>query len=370
MAEFEYNLLIIHNIKEVRDDIISLFGGGLPQNSKFPEDMIFTSREFVGNVMIESSDSENQQERSRKLYIHTATSAQDYRIHWSDHIHHAVLLNLALPEEEYTEPGKEIGMTLLKEIKRDHPETEVIVFTDLLVLNWAIEAVKNGAFYFIEQPRIPTEFVKALVVRIIQMTEKAHLDSLTALHNRRFFQSSLKNHWDEFNRIGEEKRIIQSKYLSLILIDFDDFKTVNDVCGHPGGDRALQLVAGKIEERFRKTDVKGRIGGDEFAVLLPHMDHLGALKLAERVRAEIERHGQGFEYEVRRNRVDLTISAGVATYPIPNAFPELDQFISEADRALYEGKRKFGKNSVCGYGKDGKIYPYSELREVWTCCDD
>jgi diguanylate cyclase (GGDEF)-like protein len=355
MVEFEYTLLIVHNSAEVREDLIKLFDGTAPENME-ALDMNIQYREYEGKISVHIHGDEGPKEEQRKLFIHTATSAQEYRMSWRDHLHHAVLLNLALPEDTFSEPRKETGMNLLKEIKRDHPQTEVIVFTDQMVANRAIEAVKNGAFYFIQQPQIYLEFVQALVARIIQMTEGTYLDTLTDLYNRRFFQNSLKDFWEESSHTTAYPRRDHRTDLSLIQIDLNDFKNINDTYGHPEGDKALHHIARIIAGSFRKTDVIGRIGGDEFAAIVPYTDHLKALEIAERLRYQIEVQ----QLELRRGNVQekvrLTISAGVATYPQPNPVSNVEAFVKAADEALYHAKKEFKKNAVCGYRDNGMIF--------------
>ena len=361
MAEFEYNILIIHNVKEVRDDLIEVFGGHLPQDTRQPDDMVSDYWEFEGLINVTLPMVKGPRKESRKLFIHTAASAREYRFRWRNHIHHVVLLNLTLPEDESARPQKEVGMDLLREIKQDHPDSEVIVFTEQMVLDRAIEAIENGAFYFIQQPHIYLGFVKTLVARIIQMMEGAYADPLTGLSNRRFFQSSLQNYWEEYFRISGDDRRERKGFLSLVMMDVDSFKRINDTHGHPEGDATLRFVAEMIDERFRKTDIKGRIGGDEFAVILPDTEHKDALNRAERLREKIKTESITSQKNEAEKEEPRTISAGVATFPVPNNVSDLEEFVKAADDALYFAKREFKKDCVCGYTQKEELASFSEI---------
>ncbi len=362
MAEFEYSLLIVHNDQQVTEDLVELFRG---QSADHFEDSEIDIRywEFEGMIRVHISTKDGPEEEERKLFIHTASSAQEYRMLWRDHIHHAVLLNLTLPEDPLSVPSREIGMNLLKEIRHDHPNSEVIVFTDQMVASPAIEAIRNGAFYFIQQPCIHLEFVQALVARIIQMTEGAYLDTLTGLYNRRFFESSLKNFWEESVGSGERGRRDRGGDLSLILIDLIDFRVVNDRYLHKGGDAALLHAARFLGACFRKTDILSRIGGDEFAVIVPYTDHRRALEAAERTRQQIQTSSLHLMHKTNNviENVTFAISAGVATYPTPNTASTMDDLVKAADEALYHAKEKSNKNVVCGYDNDGQIFSFSEV---------
>ena len=125
--------------------------------------------------------------------------------------------------------------------------------------------------------------------------------------------------------------------VSLILLDIDHFKRVNDEHGHDAGDSALRLLAGALREEVRGVDTAARYGGEEFAIILPQAGEEGALVVAERLRSRIERTevpGVGC----------ITASIGVATFPLHASSREL--LVTTADRALYQAKRT-GRNRVC-----------------------
>ena len=132
-----------------------------------------------------------------------------------------------------------------------------------------------------------------------------------------------------------------SHTLSLIMLDIDDFKEFNDTYGHPRGDRVLQSVSDVIRANLREMDIAARYGGEEFVVVLPETDSEGALAVAERIRADVEKFefvgGEGLK------PVHKSVSVGVATYP--DDATSQSRLIEMADKAMYSAKRA-GKNKV------------------------
>lgn len=166
----------------------------------------------------------------------------------------------------------------------------------------------------------------------IELEELAIRDSLTNLYNRR-----------EFDRLLEEEMHRALRYehpLSLLLIDLDKFKEINDNLGHRAGDQALRLVATMINGISRKGDVIARYGGDELALLLPETPDEDAMILAERLRKKIAREQIGVE---DGEQIGLTLSIGVAT-----TGPDISngaELVDAADRAMYTAKAD-GRNRV------------------------
>ncbi|MDY6851296.1 MAG: GGDEF domain-containing protein [Thermodesulfobacteriota bacterium] len=161
--------------------------------------------------------------------------------------------------------------------------------------------------------------------------ELANIDELTKLSNRRAFNLRLAEEMNRSKRYGHP--------LSLIMLDLDDFKKVNDNYGHVVGDSLLEITAGSIKAMVRQSDFPARYGGEEFVVICPETDIKEACLIAERIRTKIDET----RFTVRGDSVKATISGGVST--ISQDEKELD-FIDRADKCLYLAK-KSGKNRIC-----------------------
>jgi diguanylate cyclase (GGDEF)-like protein len=163
----------------------------------------------------------------------------------------------------------------------------------------------------------------------LQMQQQALTDGLTGCFNRRFFEIQLERDLHLATRMRQP--------VSLILIDIDHFKRVNDTHGHDAGDTALRILASELREEVRGVDTAARYGGEEFAIILPQAGPEGAFAVAERLRTRIERT------EVPGVGV-ITASLGIATFPLHASSRDL--LVTAADRALYQAKRT-GRNRVC-----------------------
>jgi len=163
-------------------------------------------------------------------------------------------------------------------------------------------------------------------------------DDLTQLYNRSHF----------FEKLAlEMKRCTRYKmYMSLMLIDLDDFKKVNDTFGHQAGDEVLKEVSKILASCVRDSDAVGRYGGEEFILYLVHTDLEGASLPAERIRAAVEEKVFAFSEGTYR----ITVSAGLASFPGAAHIGHMgrEEFIKRADIALYEAKTT-GKNRVVAY---------------------
>ncbi|MEO7275843.1 MAG: GGDEF domain-containing protein [Vicinamibacterales bacterium] len=157
-------------------------------------------------------------------------------------------------------------------------------------------------------------------------------DDLTQLYNSRYLSQVLRRETKRASRSGRP--------LSLLFIDLDGFKAVNDTYGHLAGSRALVEAAAVIKVSARETDMVARFGGDEFAIVLPETTSEGAMAVGERVRERIAAHhflqGEGFQ-------IALTVSVGVAT--LPDVSISADGLIHAADSAMYFVKDR-GKNGI------------------------
>ena len=159
--------------------------------------------------------------------------------------------------------------------------------------------------------------------------ELAFTDGLTGLYNRRYIMDQIER---------ELIRAQRSKVpLSLIMVDLDGLKAINDRFGHHEGDGFLKEVAGIVKVNTRASDVAARWGGDEFMLLAPGTDSRSASKIAERIRAQVERQ----KIQLEGDEVGITISAGIVSYPTHAS--AVEELLKKADEAMYNAKRG-GKN--------------------------
>lgn len=162
-------------------------------------------------------------------------------------------------------------------------------------------------------------------------------DGLTGLYNFREFHRQLAEEAERSWRYGHS--------LSLLMLDIDHFKSVNDGFGHLAGDEVLRALATRVRRECRPADRLARYGGEEFTILLPETGASGALTMAERIRETLAHYAIPLD---PGPTVNLTVSIGVATYPEDSDSAE--KLIGAADQALYAAKRA-GRNRVCRFGK-------------------
>ncbi|MGQ9509952.1 MAG: sensor domain-containing diguanylate cyclase [Thermodesulfobacteriota bacterium] len=161
-------------------------------------------------------------------------------------------------------------------------------------------------------------------------------DPLTNLYNRRYFEERL---------MGEAQRAFHGgSSLSLIMVDIDHFKKINDTFGHTEGDKILQEVATLLKNSVRKKDTVARYGGEEFVIILPEAGLDEANMIAERIRRLIEKTS----FTIGRVQMNITVSLGISNFPTHHVKTK-EELVRMADQALYEAKRG-GRNRVCLFG--------------------
>jgi diguanylate cyclase (GGDEF)-like protein len=169
------------------------------------------------------------------------------------------------------------------------------------------------------------------VTHLAEVHERSTRDGLTGLPNRRVFDERLQHYLCGSDRYGQA--------VSLILIDIDHFKAVNDGYGHDAGDAVLVAVARAAAQGVRNIDLCARYGGEEFAILLPQTRLAPACEVAERLRRAVA----GLRVTVGGRQISVTASFGVASYP--ESVHSHDALFVAADRALYSAKAS-GRNCV------------------------
>ena len=191
---------------------------------------------------------------------------------------------------------------------------------------------------------------KALSKTMSELEFYSTHDPLTTLHNRRYFNEMLEYEMGRSERHGHQ--------FSILMLDLDDFKDVNDTYGHPCGDSVLRSVAEAIRCVMRKGDLATRIGGDEFAIILTETDQSGAKVVAEKLRNELRE----LEFEGEDGRkFHITTSIGLVTYPTDAQ--NISDLMSAVDIGLYRAK-KLGKDGVCTVeAADDKIQANRRVRD-------
>jgi diguanylate cyclase (GGDEF)-like protein len=179
---------------------------------------------------------------------------------------------------------------------------------------------------------------ESVFTRVIEGTTH---DSLTTLFNRPYFDEIFEQHISLARRYGTD--------LSILFLDIDDFKNVNDTYGHSVGDTTLQSIGRIIKQEIRDSDVAARYGGEEFVVLMPHTESIHAFVLAERIRLRIEQQELDADGKIYR----VTISGGLASFPA-NA-RDSKELLHKADSALYLAKGA-GKNTISFYKEEKRRY--------------
>jgi len=213
-----------------------------------------------------------------------------------------------------------IGTFFLRTVFREEDWVSERVFKlSQLVANIAANALENAMLF--ESIKSAQEYFEELSVR----------DELTKLFNRRHFYNRLKEEFSRSTRHGAP--------LSLLFIDVDDFKRINDTYGHTAGDGVLREIGGLLKNTARLSDLTARCGGDEFAILLPNTNTEGAYELATRVAKLVENLAMD-----KINNEKITTSIGIATCFDKNV-QSFEELVKKADAAMYQSKES-GKGKV------------------------
>jgi diguanylate cyclase (GGDEF)-like protein len=249
-----------------------------------------------------------------------------------------ILLDLSLPDLS--------GFEVIHQLKED-PATRsipVIFVSGTASVDAKVRALDLGAIDFVTKPFDPAELRARLRVAFRLkfqqdlLEKRAHLDALTGLANRLAMRERLDAEWSACRRRGTP--------LSILILDVDHFKRINDRFGHAAGDEALRRVSEALRAVARGSDLVARFGGEEFVLVAPDCDFAGALGLAQRAREQVEALRLAFDAASHA----LTASVGAAT-AVAELVPDVvapecpDDLLGRADRALYEAKAS-GRNAV------------------------
>ena len=245
------------------------------------------------------------------------------------------------PELATMEPGACVGeMSIIED--RD-PSAWVVGLEDSHLLeihqtllwemvNASHELAKNLLVVLSERVRSHNRVIADSFGELRKAEQSAVTDALTGLGNRHTMAHAF--------RAAIERCVRDEKPISLLMLDLDNFKVVNDRFGHIAGDRILATIARILRRQFRPSDILVRYGGDEFAVLLPNVNANQASEIAERVREAVS----GYEMSLDGSNGDLNVAVSIGVAELADG-QALDAMLTAADKAMYRAKRS-GRNAV------------------------
>jgi two-component system cell cycle response regulator len=245
----------------------------------------------------------------------------------NEHEFDVMVVDLYMPEHN--------GLEIINAARKLDPDIQALIMTGSASVETAVQALRAGVYDYLTKPlesmtTFELALSRALERRRLIMENKrlfdevqrlAVTDPLTGLFNRHKLQDSLSIEMERSHRY--------QRPLSIIMVDMDDLKVINDSFGHSSGDAALKCVGVAIQRSVRKVDLATRFGGDEFVIVLPEADCQEARAVAERIAAEIDRADFGV--------CALSVSLGVAQWsPL---YKSMEAFIDAVDNAMYQAKR-------------------------------
>ncbi len=289
----------------------------------------------IGKILIADDDKDFRRMLTRRaskmgLEIVEAKNGAEAIEHVSDADFDAIVVDLYMPEHN--------GLEVFQAARKKDPEVVALILTGSASVETAVEALRAGVFDYLTKPLESLATFDLALTRALQhrflISENKRLfdevqrlavtDSLTSVYNRHKLTESLNLEIERARRYDRP--------LSIIMIDMDGLKSINDSYGHAAGDEALIFVADSIKCCIRKVDLPTRFGGDEFMILLPETDLGVAMGVAERICLEV---GQR-EYQ----HGSVSISAGISQWNPEHATG--DDLLKAVDKAMYESKQSKG----------------------------
>ena len=232
------------------------------------------------------------------------------------------------------------GFELIKQV-RSNPSLKsiyLILITARIQEGDRVRGLDLGADDYITKPFSFSELLARIRVgsRVVQYQQhleyQTQVDSLTGLFNRRAFENKMNEEFERSKRYHNQ--------LSILILDIDNFKMINDTYGHHGGDAALVKISETLRERTRQSDFPSRYGGEEFVLVLPETDQDNALQVANKIHESIRRNSFG----TTTRPFTLTVSIGVSSTSA-QVYSDWRDLVADADRALYLAKNS-GKDRI------------------------
>jgi diguanylate cyclase (GGDEF)-like protein len=226
------------------------------------------------------------------------------------------------------------GFELINRIRSDPALKTIylILITARIQEGDRVRGLDLGADDYITKPFSFSELLARVRVgsRVVQYQQhleyQTQIDSLTGLFNRRAFEKKVAEEFERAKRYQHP--------LSLLILDIDNFKTINDTYGHHGGDTALIRISEILKAKTRRSDFPTRYGGEEFVLVLPETDQENAVQVAAKIQDEI----RSFKFGVNGKQFSLTISVGISSIPTQD-YTDWNRMLNAADQALYAAKR-------------------------------
>jgi diguanylate cyclase (GGDEF)-like protein len=316
-----------------------------------------------------------------KYFIKTAKTVEEaldlvQKTYWD-----TILLDLSLPRSKGEKANCDNGLYLLDVLNKDLKITPpIIAMTGFGDEELSDVVLDKGAYYFLNKP------VKAkslsVIVKNATKLQQAGFDGLTGLLSRKTFEERLKIEFERSRRKNDKINDLKDNdsghlqaisYLSLLFFDGDNFKKINDSYSHLIGDQVLKKISSLFMDEalyrhlhndeqnyvniIRPYDIASRFGGDEFSIFLPETNHENAAIIAKRIRIML---GDLKITDIVGNDNEkpdikgISLSIGIATYPMPNPVENHKDLIELADSAMYVSKEK-RKGDIFGYSSNGKI---------------
>ena len=297
----------------------------------------------VTSVLIIDDDAQDRLLIARQL----SKTIDDVRLFYAEHLQEGlqtvkeqridvVLLDLTLVETD--------GLQTLRSFRSRAPDVPVVVLTGMTDDSFAMEAIETGAQDFIRKNEIDNPWLNRCIQNALQRHElqqklknQALCDPLTCLPNRTAFESSLESTFKNYHDQKEEN-------FTVVFIDIDEFKLINDCYGHAEGDRVLVEFAERLQSCIRSSDVLARFGGDEFVALLK------GTKMDEDIQWFVDRLNSTLAspMNIKGNRIFLAASVGYVSYC--ESYADVKHMLRDADTAMCEAK-KSGKRTYLRFAQ-------------------